>query len=183
MYLRCMKAAHDNLFNRSHYWLFIDGQDCYSCSSEHTISVNHFLLKLIKLHKLFECILKYLFNDYMETLDIYPMSEVIYTRRLNQTSWVLIDLYKIGIKFRLQFLVYGTLHAALNQSGAEKYPIELIMNSAVVPTGRRRRDLNGIVIPCGIVVSLLREFPRFDINDLLLLRCHFPNASRRLKIH
>lgn len=77
---------------------------------------------------------------------MFPLTEVIYTRRPRgyEPIWLLFDLYRIGPTFGHQFTVVGELR-----------PINggYSMDYNALPTGRRRHDLQGIVIPCGFAVD------------------------------
>lgn len=87
----------------------------------------------------------------MQSLKLYPLSEVVYTKRSTTDSsiWNLIDSYRIGPIFQQQFLSLGQLRP---QQRIGDHPVNYVMESTVAPTGRRRRNLMGLIIPCGIAV-------------------------------
>lgn len=90
---------------------------------------------------------------------MFPISEVIYAKRSlgNDITWNLIDLYRIGPNYSLQFMDYGSLDENKNikRGNEEKSRIHYFGDTAISPTGARRRDLGGIVIPCGLAVCIL----------------------------
>lgn len=92
-------------------------------------------------------------------MDILPISEVIFAKKLklDTIQWQLLDLYKIAPDFPLKVLPFGTLGISTvddNECESE-VPSELILEvTARVTTGSRRKNLEGLKIPCGLVVCI-----------------------------
>lgn len=92
-------------------------------------------------------------------MDILPISEVIFAKKLNSDiiQWQLFDLYKIASDFPLKVLPFGTLEISTvdgNECEAEIPSESILKVTARVTTGSRRKDLEGLKIPCGLVVCM-----------------------------
>lgn len=85
---------------------------------------------------------------------MYPLTEVVYTRRSggDDPTWPLIDLYRIGPKFDYQFTVVGEMRQFEQDGGNSE--IAYFVDSQAPPTGRRRHNLRRLIIPCGLAVTL-----------------------------
>lgn len=98
----------------------------------------------------------------LDTLDIFPISEVIYAKRIrNETlvNWLLYDVYKVAPNYPLQVSLFAHLMA-------EEYLEDDSLN-ATCPMNRNARvilaekflrkstrdDLQGLRIKCGRAVS------------------------------
>lgn len=91
---------------------------------------------------------------------------MVFGKKSANEGWTLVDLYRIGPAFPLQFLVYGTLHAVASQASAEK---KFIMESNVAPASNRRRDLKGLIIPCGLAVGGIGISGNIALLQILLI--------------
>lgn len=80
------------------------------------------------------------------------ISEVIYAKR-NKLNWILFDIYKIASDFPINVSVFGAIN------GIEQ--VQLLMAAT---TGSRRRNLQGLIIPCGLAVNnILFSLARINI--------------------
>lgn len=79
-------------------------------------------------------------------------SEVIYAKRssTNLTDWHLLDIYKVAPHFPMNVSLFGNVNSEMSIGAHQKSnEVEL----AVRPTtGSRRGNLQGLIIPCGLVV-------------------------------
>lgn len=92
---------------------------------------------------------------------MFPISEVIYAKRSmeNDAAWTLIDLYRIGPDYSLQFMDFGALdeNKMIKRRNAQTPRLQYSGDTSITPTGARRRNLGGIVIPCGLAVCLIKN--------------------------
>lgn len=89
------------------------------------------------------------FVNALLNLEISPNSEVILAKRMPNIEWILIDFYRIALSFRFNIMHFATIRQSErdDRNGTE------MQLWAHPTTGSRRKNLQGFVIPCGIVVS------------------------------
>lgn len=139
-------------------------------------------------------------EDQLNALNMLPISNVIVAKRsigTNGLNWILIDVYKLGIGHSLISTELG--HITTN--GSEKYdashPNSTWMNSVsnnlnLILTGNflpsRRRNLKGVSIICGLVVSIRKHQTLIETICLKKKKIPFnrlpiPNSTHILRIH
>lgn len=74
------------------------------------------------------------------------ISEVIYAKRsrVNPIEWQLLDIFKIAPNFPMNVSLFGHVNGNGNNE------VQLVMRATTVS---RRGNLQGLLLPCGIVVS------------------------------
>lgn len=88
-------------------------------------------------------------RNFLNNLEILPVSEVILANRYvanNTNRWMLLDFYKIAPDYPMNTLVYGQLKQEATTKDLQVYVRQT--------TGSRRRNLEGLRMPCGLVVSV-----------------------------
>lgn len=80
------------------------------------------------------------------------ISELIFAKRLvsnDKIQWNLLDVYKVEIGFPIQVQIFGILPQK-NVSAGKITELDLYTRPT---TGSRRKNLQGLRIPCALVVS------------------------------
>lgn len=90
---------------------------------------------------------------FFESLQIFPISEVLYVQRDDETignKWRLIDVYKIGPGFDFEISLFGLITAS---SGAhERLKVTHKFQSKLT-----RKNLKGLKLTCGLVVCIFKQ--------------------------
>lgn len=114
-------------------------------------------------------------------MNALPISDVFIAKRIEH-EWVFFDLYKIDNNFDTIITLNGLIE--LNQNNS----MNLIEANYLAI---RRKDLHGLSIPCGLVVSLHHLRKKVYLNLLIKLnsvplksvfRLHIPKSSHMLMI-
>lgn len=89
-------------------------------------------------------------NNKILSLEILTISEVILVKRMKTAEWTFIDLYKIAPNFPFNISLFGTIQPERGED-RNSSAINLIARAT---SASRRKNMQGLVIPCGLAVSV-----------------------------
>lgn len=77
---------------------------------------------------------------------------MIYAKRdkVNSTEWNLLDIYKIAPDYPVNVSAFGKINGEMLSDVRKSNDVQLLMPPTTVS---RRGDLQGLILPCGLVVS------------------------------